>query len=124
MTQQQGVLPSMNIKEFDGWTIAPYDSNTVLGFNFGRIYCHKGNREGQNTNYWYCGDQSSQTTMAFMQKTLVNSDRTIGKTIKQSFVNVYDNDGHFIKTVCGEDPDKIAEREFKQQMNEIENMFG
>lgn len=91
ITQTKGLLPFMNVKEYDGWKIASYDSNTqLLGFNFGRIVCHFGNKQGQNPDYLYCGDQSSQTTMAYMQKTFMNEDGTIGKTIKQSFVNIYE----------------------------------
>ena len=165
ITQIKGMLPFMEVREYDGWKIAPYDTNTMIGFNFGKIYCHNGNKQGQNPNFLYCGDQSSQTTMAFIQKKLMNKDGTIGETVRQSFVNVYErkidenlkflcdnNDARtmqkvgidsngkqvveilecgkdeylyvFQKTICGEDPDKIAEREFKQQMNEIDNMFG
>lgn len=108
----EGLLPFMDIREYEGWKIAPYDTNTMLGFNFGKIYCHKGNKQSQNPNYLYCGDQSSQTTMAFMQKTMINSDGSIGKTVKQSFYNIYDENQQFVKTVCGEYPDKIAEREW------------
>ena len=52
--------------------------------------------------------------MAIMQKTLTNSDSSIGKTIKQSFYSVYDESQHFVKTVCGEDPDKIADGEWNK----------
>lgn len=110
----EGLLPFMDVKKFEGWQIAPYDTNTMLGFNFGTIYCHKGSKQGQNPNYWYCGDQSSQTTMAFMQKTMINSDGSIGKTVKQSFYNIYDENQQFVKTVCGDDPDKIAEKEWEE----------
>ena len=146
LNQVKGMLPLMEVREFDGWKIAPYDSNTMMGFNFGKIYCHLGNKQGQNPDYLYCGDQSSQTTMAFMQKTLMNEDGTIGKTIKQSFVNIYQPvelpqevkelcelgggtgmvygdvdefdcdkvEYEFKETICGEDPDKIAEKEWEQ----------
>lgn len=110
----EGLLPFMDVKEYEGWKIAPYDSNTMLGFNFGEIYCHKGSKKGQNPKYWYCGDQSSQTAMAFMQKTMINSESSIGKTVKQSFYNIYDENKQFVKTVCGNDPDKNAEREWKK----------
>ena len=110
----EGLLPFMDVKEYEGWSIAPYDTNTMLGFNFGKIYCHEGSKQGQNPNYLYCGDQSSQTTMAFMQKTLTNRDGSIGKTIKQSFYSIYNENQQFIKTVCGEDPDKITEKEWNE----------
>lgn len=96
----------------------------MLGFNFGKIYCHRGNKQGQNPNYLYCGDQSSQTTMAFMQKTMINSDGSIGKTVKQSFYNIYDENQQFVKTVCGDDPDKIAEREWEEFKQQAENFWS
>ncbi len=120
----QSLLPFMDVKEYEGWKIAPYDTNTMLGFNFGQIYCHKGSKQGQNPNYWYCGDQSSQTTMAFMQKTIINSDGSIGKTIKQSFYNVYDENQQFVKTVCGDNPDKIAEREWEEFKQQAEDFWS
>ena len=49
-----------------------------------------------------------------MQKTLTKPDGSIGKTIKQSFYNIYNENQQFVKTVCGEDPNKIAEREWDE----------
>ncbi len=124
ITNVEGMRPLMKIREYEGWKIAPYDTNTMLGMNFGQIFCHKGNKKGQNPNYWYCGDKSSQTTMAFMQKTLKNPDGTLGKTIKQSFYNVYDENQQFVKTVCGKDPDKIAEQEWEEFKDAAEDFWG
>lgn len=107
---REGVVgPFLNIEEYEGWKIDSYDST----FN---IHCYKGYKEGQKSNYWYCGEDASsiQFPIAFMQKTLKNSDGSIGKTIKQSFYNIYDENQQFIKTVCGEDPDKITEREWDE----------
>ena len=120
----EGLLPFMDVKEYNGWKIAPYNTNTMLGFNFGTIYCHEGNKQGQNPTYWYCGDQSSQTNMAFMQKTIINSDDSIGKTIKQSFYNIYDENQQFVKTICEKDPDDISEEKFRKTMGEFDNLFS
>ncbi len=151
----EGLSPVMDVREFEGWKIAPYDTNTLLGFGVGHVSCHKGNRKGQNMNYWYCGDQSSQTTMAFMQKTSINPDGSIGNTIKQSFVNIYTpvelprevkelcklNGGtgvisnnaeefncgevqyEFKETICGEDPEKITDREWDEFKNAIRDFL-
>lgn len=101
------IAPMLHITEYDGWIVAPYDSNSqFFGFNFGWIYCNKGNQEGQRPDYLYCGDgRTGQTNLGYIQKTLVNKDGTLGKTIKRTFYNVYDENEQFVKTVCGGDPD-------------------
>lgn len=109
----------MGASEYDGWKIR--------GYSLYSIYCYKGNEKGENPNYWYCGDLKvtwgENADYGLMQKTLINSDRTIGKTIRKSFSNIYDENENFIKTVCGEDPDKLAEGEFKEIMTELDNFF-
>ena len=54
---------------------------------------------------------------------MINSDGSIGKTIKQSFYNIYDENKKFVKTVCGEDPDKIAEKEWKEMKDSIRSIW-
>lgn len=161
LTRGQGALPFMDVREYDGWKISPYDAKSMLGFSSGKIYCHQGNKQGQNPNFVYCGDQTS----SLMQKTLVNEDGTIGKTIRQSFVNIYemkidedlkylcdntntktmqqvsvDSNGKdvveilecgrdeyvyiFQKTICGDDPDKLAAAEAKQIIDEMDSLFN
>lgn len=111
-------------KNYNGWQMAPYDSNTqVLGINFGLIYCFKGNMEGRNPNYSYCGGTDGDY-IAYIEKTEMNADGTIGKTTRKTFVNIYDEYGLFLKTICGEDPDVVAERQFKGLMNQFEDLFS
>jgi len=54
----------------------------------------------------------------------MNSDGTIGKTTKKSFVNIYTKDENFVKTICGKDPETIAEEDFKKQMKELDDLFS
>ena len=60
------------------------------------------------------GVQTARLGLAKLQKTMINSDGSIGKTVKQSFYNIYDENQQFVKTVCGDDPDKIAEKEWEE----------
>lgn len=114
---KDGIAPFIDIREYDSWKIDSYDST----FN---IHCYRGNKEGQKTNYWYCGEGTSiEFPIAFMQKTMINSDGSIGKTIKQSFYNIYDENKKFVKTVCGEDPDKIVEKEWKEMKDSIRGIW-
>ena len=87
---------------YDGWTIAGYTPIPMMVEPI--IFCHKGNREGENPSYTYCGGTDDD---AYMRKTETNSDGTIGKTIRKTFLNIYDENGMFIKTECGGDPTKI-----------------
>jgi len=96
----------------DGWKVQQIYSYDV-------VLCHKGNKEGQNINYWYCGDDN----LAYVSKTFMNKDGTIGETKKIAFINVYDEDQMFIKTLCLGDPDEIAEKNFKEFMRGIDNLF-
>lgn len=114
----------LDIKEYDGWELASYDTNLMLGINFGKIYCHYGSKEGQNPVYLYCGDETDKTTMAFMKKTMAQADGTVGKTVQQSFYNVYDEHQKFVKTVCGKDPDAIVKEQYKQWEKEMAAFLG
>lgn len=119
------MYPFIATREYDGWAIDDVDASGLFGINAGMIFCHKGVKEGQNPEYWYCGDElSGKTKMAYMQKTLLNKDGTIGKTIKQSFVNIYAANGEFIKTICGENPDILIEREWEQTKKEAEAFWS
>ena len=64
------------------------------------------------------------------------------KTVRQTFVNIYEKDPNYLpancepnkpsregcyifqKTVCGGDPDEIAKKEFKEQIDELEDFIG
>ncbi len=109
ITQEKGRLPFIGVREYDGWKIAPTD------FRYYLIKCHLGSKQGQNPNNLYCGDSTSlseqfesgfneETTSAFMQKTLMNKDGTIGETIKQRFINIYEQrTDQEIKEICHND---------------------
>ncbi len=100
------------------WQIANYD--TIVGIVPGSIVCEKGRSEGQNPNYYYCGLEG----MAYMQKTFMNPDGTIGKTIRKTFVNIYDENKKFIKTLCGDDPSIVTDRNIKEVMKEWDRFFS
>jgi hypothetical protein len=122
-------LPTDNIREYEGWQIKVEGFSarptlikkyTDIGIN--TIYCHKGNKKGENPSYFYCGGIDSGY-VTYIVKTEISPDGTIGDTIEKSFVNIYNSDGKFIKTKCGKDPDSIYEDEFKDTMREIEDFF-
>lgn len=117
---------SLHVSTYNGWKISQYGITAQLtsAFSGDIIRCHKGNHEGQNPNYSYCGAIEYNDYMAYIEKTSMNSDGTIGKTLRKTFYNIYDNEGKFIKTVCGDDPDVVAERGVKQLVKEIGRGFG
>jgi len=106
-----------------GWEISVYSASSLLGIEISKVYCHKGNVEGENPNYFYC-DSGITGGIPYLSKTQMNPDGTIGKTIRKSFINVYDSDKKFIKTICGKSPEDIAEEEFKQTMRELDDFFS
>ncbi len=108
-------------REYEGWQISAWRTPIVLP-------CYKGNEKGEDSNYWYCGDLDvywgENVDYGLMKKTFTNSDGTIGKTIRKSFYNIYDENEQFIKTVCGKDPDELGEKTFKNEMNAIDKFFS
>jgi len=105
---------NVDVEEHNGWKISAHS----MGH---KVYCVKGYLEGQNPNYLYCG--TKKTGLAYMEKTFLNPDGTIGKTIKQGFMNIYDENQNFIKTICGRDPDEIMEEDFKRNMKELDDLL-
>jgi len=98
-----------------------------------KITCSKGDEKGENPNYWYCGETFipygsaeylGSGGYAVIIKNQKNQDGTIGDTIVKTFVNVYDEDENFVKTICGKDPDTLREQAFKEAMREIDNFFS
>ncbi|MAG08161.1 hypothetical protein CMO89_01705 [Candidatus Woesearchaeota archaeon] len=109
----------LDVKEHEGWN--------VRGYRLSTIHCYKGDEKGENSDYWYCGDLyvtwGENADYGVIQKTLINTDGTIGDTIMKSFSNIYDENMNFVKTVCGKDPDEIMEGSFKDTMKEMDDFF-
>lgn len=108
----------------DGWKISVYNVAELFGIKADYVFCHKGNSEGENPNYFYCDSGGLGGGIPYLSKTIMNSDGTIGKTIEKSFINIYDQNKNFIKTICGKPPGDIAEEEFKQTMKELDDFFS
>jgi hypothetical protein len=104
------------------WKWRAYDAPTELHIFSSNIFCATGSLGGQNPNYLYCG-ATATTPMAYIEKTIIKSDGTIGETIRKSFTNVYSQEGQFLQTICGDDPDKIVKQEFDSMMNEFDEVF-
>jgi hypothetical protein len=113
-----------DIEDFQkGWEISVYDSSELFGLKNSMVFCHKGKEEGENPNYFYC-DSGITGGIPYLSKTQINPDGTIGKTIRKSFINIYGPERKFIKTICGEPPEDISEKEFKKTMREMDNFFS
>ena len=136
-SQNGKYLPDNN---YEGWFVTserylnqisnPLFSTFAFNVNPYKIICNKGNQKGENPNYWYCGETYVQygtfedNGYAVIIKTETNADGTIGDTIIKSFVNVYDEEGNFIKTTCGKAPDSLREQAFKDAIKEIDDFFS
>jgi hypothetical protein len=107
----------------NGWTISVYSSAEGLVGGTDEVYCHKGDSEGENPTYFYC-DTGMVGGISYIRKTKMNSDGTIGETIRKSFVNIYNGNSQFIKTICGKSPEEISEENFKETMREVEDFFN
>jgi len=96
---------------YDGWVI------------HGEATCKKGNHEGENLNYYYCGGYNYVMGIgkvnAYISKTPVSNDGQIGKTVKYVILNVYDEKKQFIETRCLGDPDEFDKKQaeaFEREM--------
>lgn len=112
-----------------GWEIGIYSTAEAFGILGALgiktlIYCHKGDREGENPLYYYCDSGLNMGKIPYITKTTINSDGTIGKTTVKSFINVYDENKRFIKTICGPPPGDIIEADFKKEMRELDKLFS
>jgi hypothetical protein len=114
-----------NIEQLqDGWRISVYNIAEMFGIKTSYVSCHKGNTEGENPNYFYCDSGGLAGGIPYLSKTSMNSDGTIGKTTEKSFINIYNGNNEFVKTICGKPPGEIAEEEFKQSMREMDEFFS
>lgn len=85
-------------ESFDGWVVK------------GDGECRKGSKEGENLNYYYCGGYVN----AYVEKTTIHGDGTIGETKKYVIWNKYDENMNFISTSCLGDPDEYEEEQIKE----------
>jgi hypothetical protein len=106
-----------------GWEILIYSSAELFGIKESRVFCRKGNMEGENPNYFYC-DSGFTGGIPYLSKTEMNPDGTRGKTTIKSFINVYDSDKKFIKTLCGKSPEEITKEEFKRMVRDFDDFFS
>jgi len=96
---------SLNIagKTYDGWTVK------------GQATCRKGTKEGENLNRYYCGGYTSFMGIgdvnAYVQKTIMGEDGSIGKTYKYVIWNIYDENKRFVETRCLGDPDEFDQKQ-------------
>jgi len=115
---------------FEGWEVKNYDSANLFGLSvIPKIYCYGGKEEGQNPNHHYCGywnngDNWDMKDLIYMEKTFINSDGSIGKTIQKTFVNVYDKTGNYLKTICGPSPKDVSTGKFKGRMRDLDDFFS
>ena len=96
--------------EYDGWAIKSDDRDGVS--------CRKGNAEGENVNYYYCGGYDYafgiNTVIAYVEKTIISDDGEIGETRKYAIGNIYDENKDFVETRCIGNPDEIKEEDYKR----------
>jgi len=98
----------------NGWTVNKFRMTDLAmpTYTVAGIPCIKGNAEGQNVNYWYCGHIQgfgffgfpTSSDWPYMKKTNIATDGTIGPTERKGFRNVYDTEGDFVRTECYFDP--------------------
>ncbi len=106
-----GEIGSISGKSFDGWTI------------HGQATCRKGTKEGENLNKYYCGGYSYLigigSVNAYVEKTIISKDGSIGKTYKHVIWNIYDENRNFIETKCLGDPDEFDKKQAEAFINEL-----
>ena len=82
--------------DYEGWKLAGgwywyLTSNYVT-------YCFKGFKEGQNTNYYYCGDDDSPVIAV---KSITDKDGNILETIERNIIFVFDSSTEtLVETIC------------------------
>jgi energy-coupling factor transporter transmembrane protein EcfT len=78
----------------DGWKIE--GGWNYIGDRY--LICHKGNKEGQNINNYYCGDVGEGSGKII--KKVTNEDGIIKETIKKEMILVYSENEEYIETLC------------------------
>lgn len=100
-------------KTYDGWTIK------------GDATCRKGNQEGENLNYYYCGGYSRDMlfglgeVVAYVEKTVISGEGDIGKTYKYVIWNIYNENKTFVETKCLGDPDEFEKKQAEAFKREV-----
>ena len=102
------------------------------------VVCRNAELAGESKSNFYCDTTNvlqwnipSVSDIPYIVKKEPNSDVITGKSpTRKSFMNVYTQDGTFIKTICGPDPEDIvkkreeeAKNQFKQSIKEIDDFF-
>jgi len=106
--------PTIQSRTYDGWSIKSEDFP---------ITCRSGNKEGENIGYYYCGGVKSifgiQMINAYIEKTNISNDGSIGETYKYIIWNIYDENKQFVETQCTKYPENLEQeraKEFEKEM--------
>lgn len=102
----EGLWLSIPHETYEGWSI---ESENGLG-----VTCRAGNKEGENIKYYYCGGIESVFGMgrinAYIEKTIISNDGSIGKTYRYIIWNIYDENKKFVETRCIDYPDNLEQK--------------
>lgn len=83
-------------KTYSGWNFR--DSL----FDTGSVNCFKGNNEGQNVNWWYCGVQAGNPFNTLSMKLeVISSEGIILTQESETLTLVYDENLEYVETLCG-----------------------
>lgn len=77
-------------KVYDGWKIQCVVSCSTN--------CRKGEKEGENVNYYYCGKNSLDSFT--LEKTITDKDGKILEVVTKDVVIIFDKSFNYIKTTC------------------------
>jgi hypothetical protein len=106
LTKSSQILGGVGVRttEINGWETGSY---TGLFANMGgTLLCKKGDVEGENPDYYYCGKCGFWGIMTKQER---KSDGTLGPKVQHYFYSIYDSNGKFLKTVCGVEPTTLGD---------------
>jgi hypothetical protein len=88
---------------FNGWAVRTHDTSGYIT-DATAWPCYRGQRTGENTNYYYCGSQLTLSGASiYIKKIYADTDGNIVKTVAKEFSNTYDANGKFLLTDCGKE---------------------
>ena len=103
MDERTSPEPTIAGKTYDGWVVK------------GLAHCRRGEQEGENLNYYYCGGIMMtfgfKTVDAYAEKTIISETGLIGKTTKHIIWNIYDENKNFVETKCLGNPDEFEKKQ-------------
>ncbi|MBI2146257.1 hypothetical protein HYU22_02885 [Candidatus Woesearchaeota archaeon] len=80
------------------------ESADIAGWKLsGGLYwyaCRKGERVGENSNYYYCGDDTDSYGIPIAKKTVVDTKGNIINVIERNFILVFNENKEYVKTIC------------------------